>query len=76
MSVFDEIAAIIQEVKDLPAEAIRPESRIREDLDADSLDIVEMLMAIEEKYGIEIPEEAAEGIVTIADAVSFIEKTV
>ncbi len=46
-----------------------------DDLGADSLDTVELVMAFEEEFGIEIPDDAAEKIVTIKDAVSFIEST-
>lgn len=46
-----------------------------EDLGADSLDTVELVMAFEEEFGIEIPDDAAESIVTVGDAVKFIEKS-
>ncbi len=74
MSVFDEITAIIQEVKDIPAESIHPETLIREELGADSLDILMMLSAIEEKYSILISDEAAQNLKTIQDAVDYIMK--
>ena len=67
------VKQIIGEVLKVKDEAIRPESRIVEDLGADSLDTVELVMAFEEEFGCEIPDDAAEKIVTVKDAVSFIE---
>jgi acyl carrier protein len=49
-----------------------PEASFQNDLDADSLDVVEMVMALEEAFDIEIPDEAAEAIQTVQDAVNFI----
>jgi acyl carrier protein len=74
MSILEEVKTIIVEIKDIPIETIKPESRLNEDLEADSLDIVEMLMSIEEKYDIKIPEEAADHIKTVQDAIDYIEK--
>ena len=51
------------------------EAKFIEDLGADSLDTVELVMAFEEEFGIEIPDDAAETIQTVGDAVSFITKT-
>ena len=53
---------------------VNPESSFVEDLGADSLDTVELVMALEEAFDIEIPDEAAEGIATVGDAVKFIEE--
>jgi acyl carrier protein len=74
MSIFEDVQAIIVEIKDISTETIRPESRLTEDLEADSLDVVEMLMSIEEKFSIQIPEDAAEHIKTVQDAVDYIEQ--
>lgn len=73
MAVFDELVKIIAEIKDIPEEQIKMESSFEEDLEADSLDIVEMLMLLEEKFEIQIPEEAAEGLKTVGDAVNYVE---
>lgn len=51
---------------------VKPESSFQNDLGADSLDTVELVMALEEAFDIEIPDEAAEGIATVQDAVDFI----
>ena len=50
-----------------------PESKVIDDLGADSLDTVELVMALEEKFGIEIPDDAAETIQTVKDAIDYIE---
>lgn len=73
MAVFDELVKIIAEIKDIPEDEIKMESSFEEDLEADSLDIVEMLMLLEEKFDIQIPEEAAEKLKTVGDAVNYVE---
>lgn len=57
---------------DLSAEQIRPETRFREDLDADSLDLYELVMELEDTYGIRVSEEEAARIATVEDAVDFV----
>lgn len=74
MTVFEELVKIIAEIKDIPEEQITMESNFEEDLEADSLDIVEMLMMLEDKFKIQIPEEAAEGLKTVGDAVKYVEE--
>ena len=54
---------------------ITPSSKFIDDLGADSLDTVELVMAFEEKFGIEIPDDAAESIVTVQNAVDYIDKS-
>ena len=51
---------------------IQPETRFREDLDADSLDLYELVMELEDRYGIRVSEEEAAGIETVGDAVDFV----
>lgn len=72
MSIFENLKKIIMDIKDLPDESITPESRFEEDLEADSLDIVEMLMSLEDLYDIQIPEEAAEGMKCVQDVVVYV----
>jgi acyl carrier protein len=55
---------------------IKPESRIIEDLGADSLDIVEMLMSLEETYGITIPDDDAMALKTVAELVAYLDKNI
>ncbi len=74
MSVFETVKEIIVEVKDIAAEDIKLESNFEADLEADSLDIVEMIMLLEEKFDFEIPEDAAEAMKTVKDVVDYIEK--
>lgn len=74
MSVFEVLKEIIVEIKDVPEEIVTLDASFEEDLDADSLDIVEMLMLLEERYDIQIPEEAAEKMKTVRDAVEYIEE--
>ncbi|MEN6389893.1 MAG: acyl carrier protein [Syntrophomonas sp.] len=73
MDVFEVVRQVIVEIKDIPEENIKMESSFAEDLEADSLDVVEMLMLLEEKFEITIPEEAAEEMKTVKDAVEYIE---
>lgn len=54
------------------ASKVVPEARFKEDLDADSLDLVEMVMALEEEFGIEVPEEEVESIKTVGEAFNLI----
>ena len=56
------------------AAEVKPESNFQNDLGADSLDTVELVMALEEAFDIEIPDEAAESIATVGDAVSYIQE--
>lgn len=72
MSVFEDLKKIIVEIKDLPEDSITLESRFEEDLEADSLDVVEMLMSLEELYDIQIPEEIAEGMKTVQEVVEYV----
>ncbi len=74
MSVFEMVKKIIVEVKDISSDGITMESSFAEDLEADSLDVVEMIMLLEEEYEFEIPEEAAEKMKTVKDVVDYIEK--
>lgn len=57
---------------EVPPEKIKPETRFREDLDADSLDLYELVMELEDHYGIRVSEEDAAGITTVGDAVEFV----
>jgi acyl carrier protein len=70
---FNDIKAIIVELLDVDAGKVTPDAKFREDLEADSLDLVELIMAFEEKFGGEISDEDAQKISTVGDAVSFVE---
>lgn len=69
-----EVKAIIVDLLGVDEEKIAIESRFREDLEADSLDLVELIMAFEDKFGAEISDEDAQSITTVGEAVDYIEK--
>ena len=73
MAVFEDVKEVVVEQLSVAEGEIKPESRFIEDLGADSLDVVELVMALEEKFDIEIPDDQAESILTVADAVKYIE---
>jgi acyl carrier protein len=73
MALFDEIKEVIVEQLNVNPEEIKLESNFVEDLGADSLDVVELVMALEEKFEIEIPDSEAEKIQTVKDVVDYIE---
>ncbi|MEM9542506.1 MAG: acyl carrier protein [Cyanobacteria bacterium P01_E01_bin.42] len=75
-STFEKVKNIIVEQLEADAAAIKPESTFAEDLGADSLDIVELVMALEEEFDIEIPDDAAEKISTVQLAVDYINEKV
>lgn len=74
--VFEKLRKIVAERLGLEEGEIKKESSFIDDLGADSLDVVEMVMAIEEEFNIEIPDEDAEKIQTVADAVAYIESKI
>ena len=73
---FEKLQKIIAEVLNLSEEEIRPDSTFVDDLGADSLDVFQIIMGIEEEFDIEIPSEEAEKIVTVGDAVEQIKNAV
>jgi acyl carrier protein len=70
----DKVRAIVAEQLGVQAGEVKLESAFIDDLGADSLDIVELVMAMEEEFGFEIPDEAAEKIRTVGDAVKYIKE--
>ncbi len=74
MALFDDVKEVVVEQLSVDANEVKEESKFVEDLGADSLDVVELVMALEEKFEIEIPDEQAESIATVADAIKFIEE--
>ena len=71
--VFEKIKEILAEQLDANAEEMTMETRIDEDLGADSLDVVELLMSIEDEIEVEIPDEEIENLKTIGDVVEYIQ---
>ncbi|MFZ4676416.1 MAG: acyl carrier protein [Nodosilinea sp.] len=70
--VFEKVKKIVVEQLGVEADDVKPGASFANDLGADSLDTVELVMALEEEFDIEIPDDAAEGIATVQDAVNFI----
>ena len=73
MSVFEKLQAIIADQLEIDVDDITYASEIIEDLGADSLDIVDLVMSVEDEFGIEVPDEALESISTVEDMVKYIE---
>jgi acyl carrier protein len=74
MAVPEKITEIIVEQLGVKPEEVTPEASFVDDLGADSLDTVELVMALEEEFGVEIPDEDAEKIQTVGDAIKYIEE--
>jgi acyl carrier protein len=74
MSIQKEVIEIIVEQLGVSPDDVTLEKSFVEDLNADSLDLTELIMSLEEHYGLEIPEADAEGLKTVGDAVDYIEK--
>lgn len=74
MAVADKVKKMIVEQLGVNESEVVPEAKFIDDLGADSLDIVELVMALEDEYGIEIPDEDAEKIETVGDAIRYIEE--
>ena len=74
MAIVDKVKAIIIEQLGVEEAEVKMESSFVDDLGADSLDIVELVMALEEEFDLEIPDEDAEKIRTVGDAVKYIQE--
>ena len=72
-NVFEEVKKIVLEKLEVRESQVIPEAKFVDDLGADSLDVVEMIMTIEEEFGIEISDEDAEGLLTVKDVVDYIQ---
>ena len=74
MENFEKVKEILIDVLGAKEEEISPESKFVEDLGADSLDLVELIMSFEDKFGIEISDEEAEKLETVQDALNYIDE--
>ena len=72
--MLEKIQEMLAEALNIPIEKVTPEAKIVEDLGADSLDLVELLSQLEDEYGITIPDEDVESLVTVGDVAAEIEK--
>ncbi len=72
--MLEKIQAMLAEALNLPLDKVTPNAKIVDDLGADSLDVVELLSQLEDEYGITIPDEEVEALVTVADVAAEIEK--
>ena len=74
MAVADKVKSIIAENLDVDEQEITADASFTEDLGADSLDIVELVMALEEEFGLEIPDEDADKLKTVGDAMNYLKQ--
>ena len=74
--VLEKFKVILAEQFDVEEDSIKPETDLQDDLGADSLDVVDLLMSIEDEFEIEIPDEEIENIRTVSDLVSYIESNI
>ncbi len=76
MDIFSKVKEIVVEQLGVDEEDVTPDASFIDDLGADSLDIVELIMAFEEEFDIEIPDEDAEKITTVGEAIEYIESKI
>ena len=76
MSLEEKVKELIVQQWGVSESEVVPEAKFVDDLGADSLDLVELVMALEDEYGIEIPDEDAEKIVTVGDAIKYIQERI
>jgi acyl carrier protein len=72
--IFEKVQEIVAELLDVDPETVTPESKFQADLGADSLDLVELIMEFEERFGGEISDEDAQKITTVGEAVKYVEE--
>jgi len=73
MALLEDVKEVVVEQLNVSPDEIKEDSKFVEDLGADSLDVVELVMALEEKFDIEIPDADAEKIATVGDAIKYVE---
>ena len=74
MSTFDRVKKVVVEQLDVAEDEVTPQASFVDDLGADSLDVVELVMGLEEEFDVEIPDEDAEKITTVQEAEDYIEE--
>ena len=70
--IFEKVAAILAKQLDVEEESITPETNLVDDLGADSLDLFEMVMALEDEYSVEIPAEDLQNLLTVGDVMKYL----
>jgi acyl carrier protein len=75
-SIADKVKSVVSEQLGVKQEEVTDQAKFVDDLGADSLDTVELVMALEEEYGIEIPDEDAEKLTTVGEAIKYIEEKI
>lgn len=73
-SIEYRVRQVIADELNLPLEKVRPESTIADDLGADSLETLKLIMELEEAFGIKIPDDAKDNVVTVADVVKYVQE--
>lgn len=74
MALFEDIREVLVAQLAVKPEMVKPDAKVTDDLGADSLDAIELVAALEEKFGISIPEDDAKQIATVADVISLVEQ--
>lgn len=74
--MLEKIQAMLAEALNLPIEKVTPDAKIVDDLGADSLDVVELLSQLEDEYGVVIPDEEVESLITVGDVAAELEKLI
>lgn len=74
MDIFERIRSMLAEQLDIEEDKITLESNILDDFEADSLDVVDMIMSLEDEFGVEIPDEDVENLHTVGDVVRYVEE--
>ena len=74
VNMYEKVRSMLAEQLNISADTITPESEVVKDLGADSLDVVELMMALEDEYGITLPEGEVENVKTVQDIVDMMEK--
>lgn len=74
MSTFDRVKKVVVDQLEVSEEEVTPNASFVDDLGADSLDVVELVMALEEEFDVEIPDEDAEKIASVGDAVTYVDE--
>ena len=74
--VFDKVKEIISRELNIDSSKVTPEAHLEKDLGADRLDAVEVIMALEDEFNVEIPEEAVENVKTVGDIVKYVEDNI